>query len=119
MRTAEIGNRVIVGFVDHDRRRYATAAPVAEAGEFNFALHLDGTPAPGGEFRMVLVDLGRDLRPQVRVFGDGADCLTRATRIGLLGLLAPVAGHAQFSRRSTAAGFEDLSDLELGEVEER
>lgn len=112
-----------LAFIDHDRQRYADRVPLPHAGEFLVGEYLDDGGVGGlGELRIVLHELGdRRGRMDARlcVFGDGTGALSAlldAAAGDLSGLLAPVAGHAELSRRLAALGVRDASDTPLRPV---
>jgi hypothetical protein len=118
MSRATENEKVVVGFRDHERQRYAPKVPIADAGEFNIGcFREDGSPiARDGEFRVTLVELRSSLVPRVEAFGEGVGALRRAIDLGLLAQLGAVRDHVEFSKRLVAIGLADLSDLEVGEV---
>ncbi|MFT3866761.1 MAG: hypothetical protein QM729_21070 [Solirubrobacterales bacterium] len=123
-RSEERGGRLVgpggLGFIDHQRRRYAARVRLPNQGEILVGEYLHaGVTGPLGEFRIVLHDLGDRggrLSPQLCVFGDGVTALAAllATEgADLLGLLAPTPGHEQLSRRLLRLGLRDDSDAPL------
>jgi hypothetical protein len=112
-----------LSFVDHLDRYYAEVVRSPYTGEILIGDYLEeGRIGPLGEFRIVLHDLGDRrgrLHPQLRVFGDGAAALALLLAVlgpDLSGLLAPVAGHQEMSRRLIGLGIRDRSDTPLGDA---
>jgi hypothetical protein len=109
-----------LAFIDHDRQRYADRVRLPHAGEFLVGDYLDdGGVGVLGELRIVLHELGDRrgrLDARLCVFGDGTGALSvllDAAAGDLSGILAPVAGRAELSRRLTALGVRDASDTPL------
>lgn len=107
-----------LGFFDLQRQRYAEANPIREAGEFLIGDYgQDGSPGPGGEFKVTLIELGNashwGLYPHLEVFGDGKAALRDAIDAGILDVLGPVASREAFARRLIAIGIVDRSDSPL------
>ena len=119
-RPEEVGGAAGLAFVDHQRQHYAEVARSPTAGEILIGDYLkEGATGPLGEFRVAFHDLGDRrgrLHPQLCVFGDGAAALALLLAVlgpDLSGLLAPVAGHEEMSRRLVGLGLRDRSDTPL------